>query len=68
MKPNQNKELLKNRADILIAADRKNSDNNDTLKVKDYVVELKNINFELSNIAANYIKTNPCPLCSFRIL
>lgn len=65
---NQNKELLKNRADILIAADRKNSDNNDTLKVKDYVVELKNINFELSNIAANYIKTNPEKIASVMLI
>lgn len=65
---NQNKELLKNRADILIAADRKNSDNSDTLKVKDYVVELKNINFELSNIAANYIKTNPEKIASVMLI
>lgn len=65
---NQNKELLKNRADILIAADRKSPENSDTLKVKDYVVELKNINFELSNIAANYIKTNPEKIASVMLI
>lgn len=65
---NHNKDLLKTRADILIAADRKKPGNNDTLKVKDYVVELKNINFELSNIAANYIKSNPDKIASVLLI
>ncbi|NDV95593.1 DUF4369 domain-containing protein [Dysgonomonas sp. 521] len=64
---NQNKDLLKTRADILIAADRKKP-GNDTVKVKDYVVELKNINFELSNIAANYIKSNPDKIASVMLI
>jgi len=64
---NQNKDLLKNRADILMSADGKNP-NRDTLEVKDYVVELKNINFELSNIAANYVKTNPDKIASVMLI
>jgi thiol-disulfide isomerase/thioredoxin len=60
---NQNKNLLKNRTDILMSEERK-SPEKDTLGIKDYVVELKNINFELSNIAANYVKTHPDKIAS----
>lgn len=63
----KNKDLLKTRADILAAAERKGS-GDDTLKVKDYVVELKNINFELSNIAASYIKSNPDKIASVMLI
>ncbi|MDR2949577.1 MAG: redoxin domain-containing protein [Prevotella sp.] len=63
----KNKDLLKTRADILNAAEKKSPDN-DTLKVKDYVVELKNINFELSNIAANYVKSNPDKIASVMLI
>jgi hypothetical protein len=63
----KNKDLLKNRADILNPAEKRNPDL-DTLKVKDYVVELKNINFELSNIAANYIKSNPDKIASVMLI
>lgn len=63
----KNKDLLKTRADILNAAEKRGPDN-DTLKVKDYVVELKNINFELSNIAANYIKSNPDKIASVMLI
>ncbi|MDU1891070.1 MAG: redoxin domain-containing protein [Dysgonomonas sp.] len=57
----RNKDLLKSRTDILNAAEE---DFSDTTEVKDYVVELKNINFELSEIAANYIKTHPNKISS----
>ncbi|NDV78677.1 AhpC/TSA family protein [Dysgonomonas sp. 511] len=55
---NKNKELLKMRADILMAVEDENTEN-DSLPVKNYVAELRNTNFELSNIAASYIKANP---------
>ncbi|MDR1092279.1 MAG: redoxin domain-containing protein [Prevotella sp.] len=58
---NKNKGLLKSRADIVAAG-------NDSLAVKDYVVELKNINFELSNIAANYVKANPDKIASVMLI
>lgn len=58
---NKNKELLKSRADIAASS-------NDSMAIKDYVVELKNINFELSNIAANYIKANPDKIASVMLI
>lgn len=58
---NKNKDLLKSRADIAASV-------NDSLAVKDYVVELKNINFELSNIAANYVKDNPDKIASVMLI
>ncbi|MBK5720782.1 AhpC/TSA family protein [Dysgonomonas sp. Marseille-P4677] len=64
---NKNKTLLKSRADILNQA-QKGITNNDSLVVKDYVVELKNINFELSNIAAAYIKANPDKIASVMLM
>ncbi len=64
---NKNKDLLKSRADILIMAEKSNS-NNDSLFVKDYVVELKNINFELSNITTNYIRTYPDKIASVMLI
>lgn len=57
----ENKDLLKSRADIAAAG-------NDSLAVKDYVVELKNINFELSNIAADYVKANPDKIASVMLI
>lgn len=64
---NKNKDLLKTRADILNMA-QKGIINSDSLVVKDYVVELKNINFELSNIAAAYIKSNPDKIASVMLM
>lgn len=64
---NKNKALLKSRADILNIAE-KGSIGDDTLVVKDYVVELKNIDFELSNIAAAYIKAHPDKIASVMLM
>jgi len=64
---NKNKDLLKSRADILREAEHSTS-GNDSLLVKDYVVELKNINFELANIAESYIKDNPEKIASVMLL
>lgn len=64
---NKNKALLKSRADILNIA-QKGVVDNDSLIVKDYVVELKNINFELSNIAAAYIRTHPDKIASVMLM
>lgn len=63
----KNKALLKSRANILNTAE-KNIKNEDSLIVKDYVVELKNINFELSNIAAAYVKANPDKIASVMLI
>lgn len=63
----KNKALLKSRADILNTAEN-NLKNEDSLVVKDYVVELKNINFELSNIAAAYVKANPDKIASVMLI
>lgn len=57
----ENKELLKSRAQILDAAAHDTSSNKDAKK---YIVELKNLNFELSNIAAKYIAANPDKISS----
>lgn len=62
---NKNKELLKSRADILNSAEDEISD---STVVKDYVVELKNINFELSEIAAGYVKANPNKISSVMLI
>lgn len=58
---NKNKDLLKSRADIAASS-------NDSAAVKDYVVKLKNVNFELSNIAANYVKENPDKIASVMLI
>lgn len=58
---NKNKDLLKSRADIAASSD-------DSAAVKDYVVKLKNVNFELSNIAANYVKENPDKIASVMLI
>lgn len=58
---NKNKDLLKSRADIAAGS-------NDSTAVKDYVVGLKNVNFELSNIAANYVKDNPDKIASVMLI
>lgn len=63
----KNKELLKKRADILKTAERKVI-SNDSIADKDYVVELKNINFELSNIAGDYVKANPSKIASVMLI
>jgi len=63
----KNKDLLKSRADILKEAEKRNR-TNDSLPVKDYVVELKNINFELANVAENYIKANPNKIASVMLI
>lgn len=60
---NKNDGLLKTRADILNTAE-----SSDSVKVKDYVVDLKNINFELSNIAADYVKANPEKIASVMLI
>jgi hypothetical protein len=58
---NKNRDLLKSRADIAAAC-------GDSLAIKDYVVDLKNINFELSNIAAGYVKANPDKIASVMLI
>ncbi len=64
---NKNEDLLKSRTDILNSAEKIVRDN-DSVPVKDYVVELKNINFELSNIAAAYVKANPDKIASVMLI
>jgi peroxiredoxin len=54
---NKNKDLLKSREDIAASS-------NDSAAVGDYVVKLKNVNFELSNVAVDYIRENPSKIAS----
>lgn len=63
---NKNDDLLKSRADILNATE--GDEEGDSVEVKDYVVDLKNINFELSNIAADYVKANPEKIASVMLI
>jgi thiol-disulfide isomerase/thioredoxin len=63
----KNKDLLKSRADILNTAEDSIRDV-DSLVVKDYVVELKSINFELSNVAAAYVTANPDKIASVMLI
>lgn len=61
----ENKELLKSRTDILNAAEEQGED---SLTMKDYMADLKNVNFELSNVAAEYIKANPEKISSVMLI
>lgn len=63
----KNSNLLEARAKILNSAS-KNTGQNDSMAVKDYVVELKNINFDLKNVAATYIKSNPDKIASVLLI
>mgnify|MGYP000944877466 CR=1 FL=1 len=57
----KNETLLLSRAEILEAAGKDSSSAQDDQK---YIMELKNVNFELSNIAASYVKNNPDKIAS----
>ncbi|WP_108821498.1 DUF4369 domain-containing protein [Dysgonomonas sp. Marseille-P4361] len=64
---NKNKELLSSRAKILNATEKRINDN-DSIIPKDYVADLKNINFELSNVAEAYIQSHPDQIASAMLL
>lgn len=64
---NKNKDLLKSRADLLNSAEERIGEN-DSIVLKDYVGDLKNINFELSNVAAAYIQNHPDKIASVMLL
>lgn len=64
---NKNKDLLKSRAELLNSAEERIGEN-DSIVLKDYVGDLKNINFELSNVAATYIQNNPDKIASVMLL
>lgn len=64
---NKNRELLESRAKLLNLAEEK-INSNDSIIPKDYVGDLKNINFELSNIAEAYIQANPEKIASVMLL
>lgn len=62
---NKNKELLRQRTALLEKVESAQELPNDSLSnSKDYSVELKNVNFDLSNIAAEYVKSNPTKIAS----
>lgn len=64
---NKNNNLLKSRMDILnLAEETINED--DSLNAKDHVGDLKNVNFELSNVAAAYINAHPDKVASVLLL
>lgn len=66
----QNKDVLKKRSNILdLLMDTTNA--NDTLlinKKNDYISELANLNFDLSNAAADYVKANPEKISSVFVI
>lgn len=64
---NKNKSLLKSRSEVLNAANEK-VNANDSSDISDYVEDLKNVNFELSNVAAAYIKSHPDKIASVLLL
>lgn len=57
----KNYDLLMNRAKILEAVSKDFSSTKDDQK---YIMDLKNVNFELLNITASYIKNNPDKIAS----
>lgn len=57
----KNYDLLMNRAKILEAVSKDSSSTKDDQK---YIMDLKNVNFELLNITATYIKDNPDKIAS----
>lgn len=63
----ENKELLKSRAELLNLAEEK-VNSTDSVIPRDYVGDLKNINFELSNVAEAYIQANPKKIASVMLL
>ena len=65
---NDNRELLKSRSENLTTALADTTASDKTLGEKNYVMNLKNINFELSNIAANYVKKNPEKIASVMLI
>lgn len=58
-----NHDLLKTRAETLNAA-LNDTSVVDKLSSEKYVMTLKNVNFELSNVAANFVKSNPGKIAS----
>lgn len=59
----ENEKLLRTRAETFNAA-LTDTVKTDKLSSEKYVMTLKNVNFELSNIAANYVKKNPDKIAS----
>lgn len=57
----QNKELLLEQARIMNSVGKDSSSTNDN---KDYIMNLKNINFELANATGEYVKKNPNKIAS----
>lgn len=64
----KNKDILKSRSDILNKILDKKNQSVSTNSEKDYGAELKRLNFELSNIAAQYVKDNPDKIASVIII
>lgn len=60
---NDNAELLKSRSE-LYKRKLEATESVDSLNVTDYAVDLKNVNFELLNIAGDYVKRNPTKIAS----
>lgn len=60
----ENEDLLTKRAQTLTAVINDTVKNDKLTGEKSYVMTLKNVNFELSNIAANFVKKNPEKIAS----
>lgn len=67
----QNQELLKKRADILKSLEDSSLQDDEELPMTTenaLVADLQNVNFELSGIAAEYVKSNPDKISSVMII
>lgn len=60
----ENDELLKSRSELVKQKNDQSATNSDTISSKQHVLELKNVNFELLNIASDYVKHNPTKIAS----
>lgn len=65
---NKNKDLLKKRADILGSIETEKAKTDTVQSKEDYIANLKNTNFELSNIATAYVKENPDKIASVMLI
>lgn len=60
----ENQALLKSRSTLIQLKADQSSVKSDTVTSKEHILELKNVNFELLNIASDYVKNNPTKIAS----
>lgn len=63
-----NIDLLKSRTEIVGGNNKNTAETTDSIVNKESVVELKNLNFELLNVASEYVKKNPTKIASVMLI